>query len=73
MPSKRRREQWKSARAASLEVFKKRRLEASLLPNSAQLKIDDRKLSTADMVGETLNRTSSTPDLKVMGPHHNHF
>lgn len=48
MPSKRRREQWKSARAASLEVFKKRRLEASLLPNSAQLRIDDRKLSTAD-------------------------
>lgn len=48
MPSKRRREQWKSARAASLEVFKKRRLETSLLPTSAQLRIDDRKLSTAD-------------------------
>lgn len=48
MPNKRRREQLKSARAASLEVFKKRRSEANSLPNSAQLRVDDRKLSTAD-------------------------
>ena len=48
MPSKQRRKQWKSARAASFEVFKKKRLETSLPPNLAQLRIDDRKLSTAD-------------------------
>ena len=48
MPNKRRREQLKSARAASLEGFKKRRSEANSLPNSAQLRVDDRKLSTAD-------------------------
>ena len=44
----REREQWKSARAASLEHFKKKRVEASLLSNSAQLRIDDNKLITAD-------------------------
>ena len=48
MPSKQRRKQWKSARAASFEVFKKKRLEASSLPNSVQLRIDDRKLSTTN-------------------------
>ena len=47
MPNKRRREQLKSARAASLEVYKKRRSEANSLPNSAQLRVDDRKLSTS--------------------------
>lgn len=47
MPNKRRREQLKSARAASLEVYKKRRSEANSLPNSAQLWVDDRKLSTS--------------------------
>ena len=48
MPTKRRREQLKSARAASLEVFKKRRSEASPLSNSTQLRVDDHKLSIAD-------------------------
>ena len=48
MPTKRRRKQLESARAASLEVFKKRRSEASPLPNLAQLRVDDHKLSTAD-------------------------
>ena len=48
MPSKRQREQRNVVRAASNEFFKKRRSEASPLPNSAQLKTDDDKLSTVD-------------------------
>lgn len=50
MPSKRQREHWKKARAASVQSFKKRRLEASSLPNSAQLLIEDDKLSKSDTV-----------------------
>ena len=85
MSSKRRREQWNSARAASLEVFKKRRLEASLLPNSAQLRIDDRKLSTADTTNtddtdnesgtwfwnESANETDSDTEEEGNGNHKN--
>lgn len=48
MPSKRQRERRNAARAALNEFFKKRRFEASPLPNSAQLKTDDDKLSTVD-------------------------
>ena len=57
MPTKCRRKQFKSARAASLEYFKKRRFEANLLPNSAQFRIDKDKLSTAnttDTEGESV-------------------
>lgn len=50
MPSKRQREHWKKARAASVQSFKKRRLEASSLPNSAQLLIEDDKLSKSNTV-----------------------
>ena len=46
MPSKRQRAQRNAARAASVEIFKKRRLEASSLLN--QLNTDDDKLSTID-------------------------
>ncbi len=48
MVSKRQCEQRKNARAASVQVFKKRRIESSSLSNSAQLEIYDDKLSTAD-------------------------
>ena len=48
MPSKRQRAQRNAARVASVEVFKKRRLEASPLLNSEQLNTDDNKLSTID-------------------------
>ena len=48
MPSKRQRAQRNAARAASVEIFKKRRLEASSLLNSVQLNTDDDKLSTTD-------------------------
>ncbi len=48
MPSKRRRAQWKSANAASVQSFKKRKSEASSLLNSTQLKVNDTKLSTTD-------------------------
>ena len=48
MPIKRRLQHLKAARAASVESFKKRRLEASSLPNSARLQIDNDKLSTGD-------------------------
>ena len=48
MPSKRHRAQRDAARAASVEIFKKRRLEASSLLNSEQLNTDDNKLNTID-------------------------
>ena len=48
MPSKRQRAQRNAARAASVEIFKKRRLEASSLLNSEQLNTHDDKLSTID-------------------------
>lgn len=41
MPSKRRLEQLKKARAAAVQSLKKRKLESSLLSNSTQLKTDD--------------------------------
>lgn len=47
MKSKRQRQQRNAARAASNEVFKKRRLAARSLPTT-QSKIDDDKLSTID-------------------------
>lgn len=50
MPSKRKLEQLKKARAASVQSFKKRKLEASSLPNSAQLLIDDDKPNTSDTI-----------------------
>lgn len=83
MLSKRWREQLKSARAISLKVCKKRRLEASLLPNSAQL---DRKLSntidttdttdTEDESGtwfwnESANETDSDTEEEGNGNHEN--
>lgn len=52
MPTKRQREQRNAARAASIEFFKKRRLEASTLPNSAQLNTDNDKLGTTDTSDE---------------------
>ncbi len=48
MPSKRQRAQRNAARAASIQTFKKRRLEASSPLNSEQLNTDDDKLSTID-------------------------
>ena len=48
MPSKRQRAKQTDARAASVECFKKTRLEASSLLNSEQLNTDDDKLSTID-------------------------
>lgn len=80
MPNKRRREQLKSARAASLEVYKKRRSEANSLPNSAQLRVDDRKLSTADTTdtegesgtwfwNESANETDSDTEDEENGNH----
>lgn len=56
MPSKRRLTQLKSARAAAVLSSKKRKVEASLVLNSAQLEIDDDKLSitdTSDTEGES--------------------
>lgn len=50
MPSKRKLEQLKKARVASVKSFKKRKLEASSLPNSAQLLIDDYKPNTSDTI-----------------------
>lgn len=50
MPSKRKLEQLKKARAASVQSFKKRKLESSLLPNSTQLKTDDDKLNEIDTI-----------------------
>ena len=80
MPTKRRRKQLKSARAASLEVFKKRRSEANSLPNSAQLRVDDRELSTADTTdtegesetwfwNESANETDSDTEEEGNGNH----
>lgn len=48
MPSKRQREQQTVARIASVEFFKKRRLETNFCINLVQLGIDDNKLSNAD-------------------------
>lgn len=48
MPSKQKCKQQKFAKATSLKVFKKKRLETSLTPNLVQFKIDDRKLSTTN-------------------------
>lgn len=51
MPSKRKLEQLKKARAASVQSFKKRKLESSLLlSNSTQLKTDDDKLNESDTI-----------------------
>ena len=80
MPTKRRRKRLKSARAASLEVFKKRRSEASPLPNPAQLRVDDHKLSTADTTdtegesgtwfwNESANETDSDTEEEGNGNH----
>lgn len=52
MPTKRQRELRNAARAASIESFKKRRLEASSLSNLAQLHVDNNKLSTTDTSNE---------------------
>ena len=49
MPSKSQREQRTVTRTTSTEFLKKRRSEASPLPNSAELKADDDKLSTVDI------------------------
>ena len=48
MPSKGRLEQLKFARAAAVQSSKKRKSEASLVLDSAQLEMDNDKLSTAD-------------------------
>ena len=48
MPSKRQRDQWKNARAASLQTFKKRRQDSSSLPNLVQPQLDDDKANTSD-------------------------
>ena len=53
MRLKRQRQHLKAAKTASIESFKKRKLEASSLPRSAQLQIDDDKLSTSDTEGES--------------------
>lgn len=50
MPSKRRLEQLKKARAAAVQSLKKRRLESSLLSNPTQLKTDDEKLNESDTI-----------------------
>ena len=47
MPTKRRLEQLKSARAVALQACKKRKSEASSIPN-AHFEIEDDKLSTTD-------------------------
>ncbi len=54
MPSKRQRKQWKAARNASVQTFKKRKLEPSSL-NSAQLEMNNNTLNkpdTSDTEGE---------------------
>ena len=48
MPFKRQRDQRNAARAASNLTFKKRRLEASLLPKPVQLQPDDNTYDTSD-------------------------
>ena len=48
MPSKRSLEQMKSARAAAVQSLKRRKFEASSVLSSAQLEVDDDKLSTAE-------------------------
>lgn len=55
LPSKRQREQRNAARAASVEVFKKRRLETNTRINSVQPSIDDDKLNIADESEEEAN------------------
>lgn len=49
MPTKHQHKQLKSARTASFEVFKKKRLEVNSFSNSAQLKVDNYKLSTTNI------------------------
>lgn len=56
MPSKLQRDQWKNARAASLQTFKKRRQDSSSLPNLVQPHLDDDKANTSvtnDTEGES--------------------
>ncbi len=48
MPSKRQRDQWKNARAASLQTFKKRKEESSSIQNLVQPQLDDDKVNTSD-------------------------
>ena len=48
MPSKRQHDQWKNARAALLQTFKKRRQDSSLIPNLVQPQLDDDKANTSD-------------------------
>ena len=48
MPSKRQRAQWKNARAASLQMFKKRRQDSSSVPNLVQPLPDDNEANTSD-------------------------
>ena len=48
MPSKRQRNQWENARAASLQTFKKRRQDSSSLPNLVQPLLDDNEADTSD-------------------------
>ena len=48
MPSKRQREQRNAARAASVEFFKKRRLESSSVHDSLQPSVDNDKPDTTD-------------------------
>ena len=55
MPSKRQRAQRNAARAASIEIFKERRLEASSPLNSEQLNTDYDKLSTIDTSDDESN------------------
>lgn len=48
MPSKHQRDQWKTARAASLRTFKKRKEESSSIHNFVQPQLDDDKAFTSD-------------------------
>lgn len=48
MPSKRQRDQWKNARAASLQTFEKTRQDSSSLPNLVQPLLDDNEANTSD-------------------------
>ena len=48
MPSKRQRAQWKNARAALLQMFKKRRQDSSSVPNLVQPLPDDNEANTSD-------------------------
>lgn len=52
MPSKGQRKQQNAARTASVEFFKKRRLEASFFLTSVQHGTDNNKLSTIDTSNE---------------------